>query len=359
MITVFKFRNKGLINLTAIIAISIICVLEWQTGYQLSFSVFYLLVLCFFALHKHVTKQQVILYSLYTTIMALFIELFSDEHFHDRWVPYANALIRLLGYIIITSFCYDLKVKHQNVVELNERLNKLNDEKNRIIGIAAHDLRNPFATIQTISEMLMKGERSKEDLKFLEIMNRISNNSLRLVDNLLNVSQIEMGSLQLNIKQHDYVDFISNITSLQQLLAYSKKITIELDCAFNEIYFGYDEVHIEQVVNNLVMNAIKYSHHGSTVKIKISKTDMGVLTEVIDNGVGIPGNEIGNLFNFFQRTSAKATSGEKGSGLGLSISKRIITTHGGSIHVKSIEGKGSNFYFYLPATFVFSKFAHN
>jgi len=359
MILVFKFRNKGLMNLAAIIALSCIGILEWQTGYQLSFSVFYLLVLCFFALHKNVTRRQTIFLSIYTTVMALVIELFSSEPFSDKWIPYGNAFIRLTGYVIVTSLCYDLKVKHENVVELNDRLNNLNKEKNKIIGIAAHDLRNPFAAIQTISEMLMNGKRSKEELKFLDIINRISKNSLRLVDNLLNVSQIEMGVLQLSIQQHDYIDFVQNIIVFQQLLADNKNITIEFDCTFEEIYFGYDEAHIEQVLNNLVMNALKYSYPGSIITIRVSKTDMGVLTEVIDNGVGIPGNEIGNLFNFFQRTSAKATSGEKGSGLGLSICKKIITTHGGSIHVKSVEGKGSNFYFYLPAAFVFSKFANN
>ena len=241
----------------------------------------------------------------------------------------------------------------------DERLQELNHEKNRIIGIAAHDLRNPFASIQTISELLIPVERSKEALKFLEMINRISNNSLRLVDNLLNVSQIELGILQLNIQQHDYVYFVNNIILFQQLLASNKKIKIELHCDHTDIYFGYDEIHIEQVINNLLMNAFKYSKPGSRIKIKISKTDAGVLTEIIDEGVGIPENEIGKLFNFFQKTSAKPTSGEKGNGLGLAISKKIITAHGGTIHVKSIAGKGSNFYFFLPVTFAFAKIINN
>ncbi|MEP6467166.1 MAG: HAMP domain-containing sensor histidine kinase [Parafilimonas sp.] len=359
MITVLKIKKRGLINLAAIVLLSFVGFVEWQTGYQLSFAVFYLLVLCFFALYRNVSKKQILFYCLYTTLLALAIELSSSEPFNDKWIPYGNALLRLAGYIIITSLCYALKTKHANLLELNESLKNLHHEKNKIIGIAAHDLRNPFASIQTITELLIPVERNKEALKFLEMIHRISNNSLRLVDNLLNVSQIELGILQLNIQQHDYVYFIRNIIVFQQLLASNKKIKIELNCVHDEIYFGFDEIHIEQVINNLLMNAVKYSKPGSRIKIKVTKTDAGVLTEVIDEGVGIPENEIGKLFNFFQKTSAKPTSGEKGNGLGLAISKKIVTTHGGTIHVKSVLGKGSNFYFFLPATFVFSKIMNN
>jgi signal transduction histidine kinase len=359
MITFLKVKTKGSINLIAVISLSTIGLIEWQTGYQLSFAVFYLLILCFFSLYKDVTKAQILFYCAYTTAMAFIIESFSGEPFNDKWIPYGNAVIRLTGYIIITSVCYSLKIKHEKVVELNERLNALNQEKNKFIGIAAHDLRNPFATIQSISELLIPLEKNEEDLKFLQMINKVSEKSLKLVDNLLNVSQIELGTLQLDMQQHNYVAFMRNIVLFQQLLANNKKIKIELDCSFNEINFAFDDMHIEQVINNLLINAIKYSNQGNTIKIVINKTDMGVLTEVIDSGVGIPENEIGMLFNFFQKTSAKATSGEKGSGLGLAISKKIIETHGGSIHVKSSAGKGSNFYFYLPVSFVFSKFTPN
>jgi len=359
MITVLKIKRRVLIDIVAITSIAIVFLVEWSTGYQLSFSVFYLLVLCFFALHTNVSKSQIFFYVLYVTIGALFIELFSKEPFDYKWIPYGNALIRLIGYLIITFLCYSLKMKHENVLELNERLNKLNEEKNRIIGMAAHDLRNPFATIQSISELLIPEQQNKETLKFLEMINRVSKNSLRLVDNLLNVSQIELGILKLDIHQHDYISFISNIILFQQLLANNKKIRIELECEHHDICFGYDEIHVEQVVNNLLLNAVKYSKQNSTIKVKVSKTELGVLTEIIDEGVGIPENEIGKLFNFFQKGSAKATLGEKGNGLGLAISKKIITTHGGSIHVKSAFGKGSNFYFYLPATFVFAKITNN
>jgi signal transduction histidine kinase len=359
MITLLKIKKKGLLNLVAFISLSAIGFIEWQTGYQISFTVFYLLVLCFFALYTGVSKMQIAFYLVYATMLALVIELYSNEPFNDGWIPYGNAAIRLVGYFIITSLCYALKIKHENLSKLNARLNELNAEKNRIIGIAAHDLRNPFATIQTITDLLLPAERNKESLKFLEMIHRISNHSLRLIDNLLNVSQIELGVLQLNIQQHNYIQSISNIILFQQLLANNKKIKIELHCDHNEIYFGYDEIHIEQVVTNLLMNAIKYSKQGSRIKIKIAKTDAGILTEVIDEGVGIPEAEIGKLFNFFQKTSAKPTSGEKGNGLGLAISKKIIATHGGTIHVKSLVGKGSNFYFFLPVTFAFAKIMNN
>jgi len=179
-------------------------------------------------------------------------------------------------------------------------------------------------------------------------MHETSKNSLRLVDNLLNISQIELGIVQLKILPHDYIYFIKNIISFYQLFASDKQISITFQSAYHHLIFNFDDIHIDQVVSNLIMNAIKFSNAGSKIKVGVSKTDSNILTEIVDEGVGIPEKEVGTLFNFFQKTSAKPTSGEKGSGLGLAIAKKIVTTHGGTIGVQTEVGKGSNFYFCLP-----------
>lgn len=327
----------------------LVAIVEWETGYQLSFSVFYLLLLSFFAMHKDVSKAQIIFNACFTAAVELAVQLHSNEPFISKLIPFGNFIINLIGFLIVSFLCYSLKVKQASLIDLNGKLKEANIEKNRLIGITAHDLRSPFANIYMVSELLMKDEKNPERYKLLEVMDQTSRNSLRLVDNLLNIASIESGTVRLDIRSHDYLSFVRSIVRFHQVFADNKNLKITLECDKERLIFKYDEVHISQVISNLLMNAIKYSYPGKEVKIKISRREIDVLTEVIDDGVGIPEDEIGKLFNFFQKTSAKPTLGETGAGLGLAIAKKIVMTHEGIIGVKSELNKGSNFYFYLPA----------
>jgi len=105
---------------------------------------------------------------------------------------------------------------------------------------------------------------------------------------------------------------------------------------------------IEQVLNNLLSNSIKYSEAGTNVMLRLSVSGGFFKTEIIDQGQGISEEDIPKIFNPFQTTAVKSTAGEKSTGLGLVITKKIITEHGGKIFVESEQGKGSNFYFLLP-----------
>lgn len=103
-----------------------------------------------------------------------------------------------------------------------------------------------------------------------------------------------------------------------------------------------------QVMNNLISNAIKYSYPNTNIKIEVTRSDDYILTEIIDEGQGIPRDEMENLFKKFHKTSVKTTAGERSTGLGLAITKKIVEGHGGKINVTSIVNKGSTFYFTLP-----------
>lgn len=342
------FQNKFFLSFIALWSIVVIGILEWMTGYELSFGFLYLMLLCFFALNQHITRGQIVLHALFATIIGLYVQIKSDAPFSNELIPYANAFINLLVAMFVSFLCYSFSQKQKALLNLNEHLNKLNHEKNIFIGITAHDLRSPFASIQSISEILMPGEGNQENLKFLQMIHQASKNSLTLVDNLLSVSKIESGVLQLNKEAKDYVAFTKDVAGFLQVISKNKNIWIDFECSADKIILEFDEVHIEQVTRNLLLNAIKYSNQDSEVKVKISIEDGSVLTQIIDHGVGIPEKEIGKLFNFFQKTSARPTSGEKGNGLGLAICKKIITAHKGAIGVKSKEHEGSEFYFTLP-----------
>jgi signal transduction histidine kinase len=135
------------------------------------------------------------------------------------------------------------------------------------------------------------------------------------------------------------------------LLAEGKDITIALNADKNLPAVPADAFRIEQVLNNLIGNAIKFSHSGTTITLTVKGDEKGgVHVAIADQGQGIPADERERLFQPFSRTSVKSTGGESSTGLGLAITKRIIEAHGGSLEVHSEVGMGSVFSFTLPAT---------
>ncbi len=243
-----------------------------------------------------------------------------------------------------------IKEKKQ-LAETNKKLSILNEEKNRILGIAAHDLRNPIGTIRGYAELLSQRfhKISIEDInKFLSVIINSSNFSLNLLNDLLDISKIESGSVQLHYTKINYIDFVKAIIDQNQILATQKGINISLKQDTSDFLVTIDTQKIEQVLNNLLSNAIKFSKPNTNVVLRISATNNFFKSEVIDQGQGISEEDLTGIFNPFQTTKVKPTAGEKSTGLGLAITKKIITEHGGEIHVKSKPGEGSNFYFTLP-----------
>ncbi|MEE4197049.1 MAG: HAMP domain-containing sensor histidine kinase [Bacteroidales bacterium] len=243
-----------------------------------------------------------------------------------------------------------IKEKKQ-LADANKKLNLLNQEKNRILGIAAHDLRNPIGTILGYTQLLsnrFEKISSDEINKFLSVIINSSNFSLNLLNDLLDISKIESGKVLLNYSKINYIDFVKTIIGQNQIIARQKEITITLQQDTEDFIARIDSQKIEQVLNNLISNSIKYSGEGSTIFLRLSISDNFFKTEVIDQGQGIPKEDLPEIFNPFQTSSVKSTAGEKSTGLGLAITKKIIKEHGGIIDVVSEQGKGSNFYFVLP-----------
>ncbi|MFP4025121.1 MAG: sensor histidine kinase [Thiohalospira sp.] len=239
----------------------------------------------------------------------------------------------------------------KHLADINKALNRLNEEKNRILGIAAHDLRNPIGTIRGYAELLSKKfyDISSEDInKFLSVIINSSNFSLNLLNDLLDISKIESGRVQLNYTKINYVDFVKAIIDQNQIIAKQKGINIYFNQETEDFIANIDIQKIEQVLNNLLSNSVKYSKPDTDVMVRLTSNNNYFTTEIIDQGQGIPEKDIPDIFNPFQTTSVTSTAGEKSTGLGLAITKKIIAEHGGEIHVESEKTKGSNFYFTLP-----------
>lgn len=244
-----------------------------------------------------------------------------------------------------------LEASRSELEDQNTKLAALNTEKNRFIGMASHDLRNPLGVIMGYSEFLLDPNMEFGEAERREMLQTIASTSqfmLRLVEDLLNVAQIESGQLNLERQPLDIVQLVRGNANLNQMLAQAKKTTISVHSEFASREVSVDRAKLEQVLNNLVTNAVKFSPPASNVDVFVGEGGGEVTVSVTDRGPGIPENERGKLFQPFQKTSVKSTGGESSTGLGLLIARRIIEGHGGRIWVDSEVGRGSTFAFALP-----------
>jgi signal transduction histidine kinase len=237
------------------------------------------------------------------------------------------------------------KIERQNV-----ELKRLNDLKNTFLGIAAHDLRNPLANIKMIAELLTSDENPLtvgENLELLSEIHEQTEYMLTLLNDILDVTQIESGKLELLIQQIPARDFLEDVIKRQDRLAEYKHTHVVLE----QVAAGHisaDKLRLRQVLDNLISNAIKFSPEKTTVRVHATHLDTAWHFDVTDQGPGISKKDRQRLFTDFGRLSAKPTAGEKSTGLGLAICKRIVAAHGGKIGVESRPGQGSTFWFTLP-----------
>ncbi len=245
-----------------------------------------------------------------------------------------------------------------NKYELEKTINNaierwsLEQERNTLLGIAAHELRNPITTIMGYTQILSSyGNIEKEKVKEIyETINERSEHLLAIINRLLDISRIEKGSVKLEKIEMDFVDFIKGKVKHFLLRAESKKIAIEFSTSLDSLEFLFDPVRFDEVVSNLLDNAIKYSPENSKVLVDVSKQDGNIILSVADNGQGIKSEELKYLFDLFSnvKISSKPTGGESSTGLGLAIVKKIVKLHDGDISVESEVEKGTKFIISLP-----------
>jgi len=233
-------------------------------------------------------------------------------------------------------------------VEQFFQLKKVNEQKNHFVGMAAHDIRGPLGVIQGVAGLLLKKERTPEQQKkFHDMILRTSSEMLDLVNNLLDISTIESGNVELDQAKvnfsaliHDRVDFNRNV---------SEKKEIELVESLPDLpEITLDISRIKQVVDNLLSNAIKYSPLQSQVDVCLLETEKFLRFEVRDHGPGISEDNRCKLFGTFQRLGNKTTGGESSNGLGLAICKNMVDAHDGNIGYEPNKDGGSCFFFELP-----------
>ena len=247
----------------------------------------------------------------------------------------------------------ELVMTQRELEQKNIELARLNEQKNYFLGMAAHDLRNPMGAIYNSSDLLIEedlGPLNDEQKEMIAAVKNASEFMLNLVNDFLDIAHIESGKLTLKKEDVDIFSLIKTNVQFNQNFAVKKQIS--LDFQYTDIeslpMISLDGSKIQQVMNNLISNAIKYTHSGGAIQVILEKKDDQIHIAVRDNGQGIPEDEIQNLFAPFQRTSVESTAGEKSTGLGLAIAKKIVNAHNGEIWVKSQVGEGTTFHISLP-----------
>ncbi|MCY2988038.1 MAG: hybrid sensor histidine kinase/response regulator [Planctomycetota bacterium] len=243
-----------------------------------------------------------------------------------------------------------VQARTRELAETNEQLRELNEQKDRLLGIAAHDLRSPLAVIESTAELLKEEPDldAPERQGWLVAIITTCRNMRNLISGLLDVVKIKQGKIDIHLRPMDVRDFVASVLQLNRRICESKgiRLTAELNCQRSE--HAFDKDRIDQVLNNLIGNAAKFSNSGTSIRLEVCDGPEGLTFAVLDEGLGIQADDIPRLFGEFQQTQTKATAGERGSGLGLAICKRLVELHGGRIGVESQPGRGSRFWFTLP-----------
>ena len=312
-------------------------------------------------------------YDLHTTVLdCLFLFLFSFiliatvtflllEIFINRKI---RLLFKLVQNYKMSSTDFKLKMNEdilsKSEVEIlkiaksnSSELVKLKSEekfRREFIGNLAHELKTPIFSIQGYILTLLEGglEDPSINKRFLQRALKGAERMNKIIIDLDMISRFESDRINMEIQNNNIVEICQDIFESLELKAKENKITLRFAENYsNEILVSCDKDKIGQVMQNLIINAIKYSDPGTEGVVRFTDAERNLLIEIEDNGPGIDEKHISRLFERFYRVDKSRARNEGGTGLGLSIVKHIIEAHGHTVQVSSIEGKGSNFFFTL------------
>ena len=264
------------------------------------------------------------------------------------------AIQNSLDYEKIRQFNITLKeeveVATEKLTKANKNLRHLDKLKDEFVYVATHELKNPVTAMKGYLSMIDEGSFGNIPEKLKDPIYQINQSNqylVKLVNNLLQIARTEVQPLSVDVTKVNICDIIEKIISGVQPLADQKKIIINYVCLKKEILVKADPHRLEEVFNNLITNAIKYSNKG-TITIKYSAEENQVITHIKDEGIGIAKKDQKKIFTRFFRVEEQAAKGIPGSGLGLFIVRQLLEKMGGKIWFSSKLGKGSTFSFSLP-----------
>lgn len=306
------------------------------------------------------------------------IRLSADSHFNYNYITMLicfslSALVFVLFYKYITNplkritnvvaqyakgdFSKKINIKHSDEIgKLSESLdymateiNNLNEYQKKFIANISHDFRSPLTSIKGYLEAMLDGTIPPEmQGKYLGIVISETERLTKLTNNLLTINNVTEHGMVLDISTFDIIAIIKQTIETFQGICEKRKIKFKLIFSDKELYIVADQSKIQQVIYNLIDNAIKFSNNDSSIIISVSEKNDKILVSIKDFGIGIPRDSIAKIWERFYKTDLSRGKDKKGTGLGLSIVKEILNAHNEYIDVVSTEGVGTEFTFALP-----------
>ena len=247
---------------------------------------------------------------------------------------------------IVNDLNKQVNLQKANLEKTLEELKSSSLEKDRILRTVAHDLRNPIGGIASLTLAMEDDDFSPEQKDLINLIKETSNNSLELINEILEVTN--NGTTKLKKELVEINSLLTKSAELLRFKAAEKNQHIELGLLKNPEEILINREKIWRVISNLISNAIKFSRNGGVIYIGVTDKENDVEISIKDHGIGIPEKMKPMIFNMFTEAKRSGTAGEKSFGLGLSICKQIIESHGGKIWFESKPGEGTTFFITLP-----------
>lgn len=261
--------------------------------------------------------------------------LVGDRVVEVHCAPYRNDRGDIIGAVAVLRDVTELRQ--------SERLRR------ELTANVSHELRTPLTSIKGFTETLLDGAMKDDETcrRFLTIISREADRLVKLVDDLLDLSQLESKRVTLDLRPVDVAVLVAHTVDKLQPLAQGSGLLLAKETP-TEVWVNADRDRLEQVLTNLVDNALKYTPRGGRVDVRVAKANREVEISVSDTGKGIRPDDLPHVFERFYRADRSRTRGSGGTGLGLAIARHIVEAHGGRIRVYSLLDEGTTFLFTLP-----------
>jgi len=284
------------------------------------------------------------------------VEEYGDSLLNRRW--YSNSYSTLKdgeGNVIgLTLILRDITKRKQIEIELlnaKQEAEAANKAKSQFLATMSHELRTPLNSVIGFSDILMSksfGELTEKQFRYAKNINQSGKHLLELINEILDLSKIEAGKMDLHFEYFDVPDVINEVMILIAPLALKKNIDLKVQVEPHIGNITADKIKFKQILYNLATNAIKFTSEKGYVGINANLIDNMLQVRVIDNGIGIATEDLPKLFKSFQQLDSDLKREHDGTGLGLILVKKYVEMHGGNVWVESEVGKGSTFTFTIP-----------
>jgi len=248
------------------------------------------------------------------------------------------------------EFTTELEATNQQLEIRNREVERANRLKSEFLASMSHELRTPLHTIIGFADLLaeeLKGPLNPNQKRFVAHIQQDSRHLLELINDILDLSKIESGRLELHPEMFRAADAIHETIDGLRPLAVQKQIEVR-EVLDRDLNISADRVRFKEIFYNLISNAVKFTPEKGQITIECSEGQEGIFFMVADTGIGIEGSEQQAIFDKFYQLGSTTRGVREGTGLGLAITKNLVEMHGGNIWVESTPGKGSRFQFRLP-----------